>query len=373
MEFILLVIKFIGAAIVAIIILILLAILIFRIWFNRICKANDHLFNHGEPIINPPRVKLTAYHGKTAHTSMIDRLIHEAEQLGFHLICPNHLFATDLPNDIFVYFLQNNEKTQQIMIYDSENLEKPIIDTMQFYRDKMIRGVSNNPFPSLPYPKNIQTVKLPNETTLTELLKYTSTEFTQDNILSVPEEKLCLLTEQIYAIQQDYLIHLNFADYEYAKAQIEMFNQKNGKTVSREELENNIKTLQKNMKEGYKFNISFVLTNHFLKGTQITAAEWQEYENNIIIVHERETAANLWECYFQDYFIESTYDDPKNVIDEPLIDDALIEKLNDLKDLYQHRPMDYTHAILPFLPKKHTCKKLGEIKYPLNAEFYYLK
>ena len=373
MDFILLVGKFIGAAIVAVIIVVLLAIFGFRFWIGRMMKKAMAMPNHGMPIINQPRVKLTAHRGETAHQAMIDQLIHEAEHLGFHLVQPNHLFMSDLPAGIYVYFLQNSTKTQHIAIYDSEQLEKPMIDMMQCYQDKTIRGVSNSPFASLPYPSNVQTEKLPPDTSLTELLHYMSTEFSKDGIFAVQGEKLSSIIEQLYAMQQDYLIHLNFADYAYAKSQVDKFAKENPKQKqSPEDLQEMIQMIQENMREGYEHNIPFVVIDRFLKENKMDAAEWQDYDENIVIVHERQTAETLWEDHFQNYFIEYEHDEKEDDwVEKSLVDDSVMAQLNDLQDRYMHRPFDYVNALLPLLPKERQYKKLGSIKYPINAELYY--
>ena len=373
MDFILLVGKFIGAAIVAVVIVVLLAIFGFRFWISRMMKKTMGALSQDMPIINQPRVKLTAYRGETAHQAMIDQLIHEAEYLGFHLVEPNHLFETDLPAGIYVYFLQNSNKTQHIAIYDSEQLEKPMIDMMQCYQDKTICGVSNSPFASLPYPSNVKTEKLPPETSLTELLHYMSTEFSQEGIFAVQGEKLSSIIEQLYAMQQDYLIHLNFADYAYAKSQVDKFAHDNPKKKqSPEELQDMIQMIQDNMREGYEHNIPFVVQDRFLKENKMDAAQWQEYESNLVIVHERQTAETLWEEHFQNYFIEYVHNEKEDDwVDKPLVDEAVMAQLNDLKDRYIHRPFDYVNAVLPLLPKERQFKKLGGIKYPINADLYY--
>jgi hypothetical protein len=200
-----------------------------------------------------------------------------------------------------------------------------------------------------------------------------STEFSQDGIFAVQGEKLSSIIEQLYAMQQDYLIHLNFADYTYAKSQVDKFVKENPKNKQiPEDLQEMVQMIQENMREGYEYNIPFIVQDRFLKENKMDAAEWQEYENNLVIVHERQTAETLWEEHFQDYFIEYVHDEKEDDwVDQALVDEAVMAQLNDLKDRYIHRPFDYVNAVLPLLPKERQFKKLGSIKYPINAELYY--
>lgn len=372
MDFMLLVGKFIAAGLVAVAVLVLIAVFGFRFWVQRTINKMLDMPNSGMPIINQPRVKLTAHRGETAHQAEVNQLIAEAENLGFHLIEPNHLFEADLPHGFFLYLLQNNEKTQHITIYDSENLVKPIIDMMQCYQDRTIYGISNTPFTSLPYPSNIRTVKLPTDKTLTELWEYMTTNAPAENMQVVQSDQLCGVIEQLYGIQQDYLIHLNFSDYDYAKEQVDKFIETNQQKFTPEQYEEMVTMIQTNMREGYEYNIPDVVKERFLKENKIDAAKWNEYDENIVIIHERQTSEILWNDYFQHYFTECVHDEKRDEwVDQPLVDDSTIVELAELQATHMDKPLDYVNAVLPLLPKERQVKKLGRVDYPVNAEFYY--
>lgn len=373
MDFILLVGKFIGALIVAVVVIILMAILGFRFWISRVMKKSLSDPYFGLPTFNPARINLTAFSGETAHQMEVNQLIQEANGLGYELIQPNHLFESDSWHGIYVYFLQNSTKTAHIAIYDSENLQAPMIDIMQCYEDKIVRGVSNSPFSALPYPSNIQTVKLPKETTLTELLEYKTQAFTTQGLFVVEGKKLSSILEQLYAIQQDYLIHLNFADYDYVKEQVDAQPISVKKKQTPEEIQAAIKMVQDNMREGYEYNIPIVVKERFLKETKMDALEWQKYEEKLIVIHERQTAEKLWEEHFQNCFIDYTEDDHEEWGEKPLVSDSVMAQLEDLQVKFMHRPLDYVSAILPLLPANQSFQKLGKVQYPLHAELYYFE
>lgn len=367
MDFIFLVGKFIAAAIVAVVVIFLLAVLGIRFWLGRVLKQAMNA-----PHLNPARVKLTAYHGETAHPAEMAQLIEEARQLGYELIEPNHLFESDSIHGIFIYFLQNSTKTTHIAIYDSENLKAPMIDVIQCYADKTVRGVSNSSFPALPYPSNVQNIKLPKASTLTELLEYKTQAFTTEGLFAVEGKKLSSILEQLYAIQQDYLIHLNFADIDYVKAQIDVSDEKHiYEKQSPAEQQKTIQLIQNTMRENYEYNIPIVVTERFLKETKMDALEWQQYEENLVIIHERQTAEQLWDDHFQNCFIDYVHDEQSDEwIEKPIANSAVMDQLEVLKTQYMHRPLDYTNAVLNLLPSTVSVKKIGEVRYPLHAVLY---
>ena len=55
-------------------------------------------------------------------------------------------------------------------------------------------------------------------------------------------------------------------------------------------------------------------------------------------------------------------------VDKPLVDEAVMAQLNDLKDRYIHRPFDYVNAILALLPKERQFKKVGQNEDELSLK-----
>lgn len=328
----------------------------------------DTFTDQTEPIINDPRIKLSATREETPHQLEINQLITEANRLGFQLIKPNALYQVESSNGniFYVYLFQNEPKTTHLALYDNEMLEKPIFDIMQFYQDKTIKGISTSPFTGLPYPKNIQSTNMQGAT-LQQALQYVRTKISNDGIGTLSPASVVKSIEQVYAIQQDYLIHINFADLDYLRKQAER------NIMDIEVTDELVKDMQERMYAGYEFTIPEVVVDRYLRDNKVDAITWQEYENNITIIHERQTADKIWEKDLKCYFVELDYDrKQKKTIETPFVNITTMEKLAALKAQLMNQPFDYFSAVTKLLPPECEVKKIGDVSYPLKSELYYI-
>lgn len=370
MEFLALVGKFVGAGAIAIVVLIVLLIVLFRWWIKR--KVNAMVKEFGEEfnaIINPARLELTPLKEATPNQLQMNQKITEAEALGFHLIQPNGVFETNLTGNVFLYFFQNADRTMHMLLFDNEDFDYPRIELVRFYKNRTVQGVTNRTEPILPYPKNIQIVGRQGAS-MSELFKYADINFLDVEAVAMTGCQLMGAIEQVYGMQQDYMVHLNFADYNYVRGQLE--NDKAKGRIDRI-TGDMVEDIQKRMRDGYEYTIPTIIVERFLKEQKMDALTWQNYDDHVIVIHERQTAENLWHKHLKFYFIDMEYDKKrKETIEKPKVPLVKMNKLCALKTKHMTEPLKYMEVMVVELPEECDAQLVGIVNYPLKAAIYYL-
>lgn len=287
-----------------------------------------------------------------------------ANAKGFKLLEPNGIYASNLPNDLDLCILSNETQTLHMALYLDE-VGTSLRVTMFGKSDDKIYRVTNDPTQIVPTPENIQNI----------FFQVNTLDIFCDQAVKIlqakqpqPVEYFQKLLVELYRQQHEHLIHMDFADAEYIAQYWEKHLPQDNQAALLEQVYNT----QDAIRNAYIQQIPMIAINQYLKDHSMDALTWQRYSRNLVVVHERQTALNIWEN-IRGCFVALDYDaDKGEVVERPIVANETIIKLSQLKEEMMFSPFAFMAGISQLLPQPYLLQPLGKVNYPVAAEIFYL-
>lgn len=330
--------QIIGIAVVSIIVLLILAYYGLKLYLRiKLGKRLAKALEHGQ-LAQPARLHLESIAAQDIDDSEFHELVNQCQQLDFNTI--GYYLIPEIDNTT-IYAASNNSKDITIVIYS--HIVGCFFDVVATSTDKLNVTYSTAPAgDGLDHPPGEEKHYLPAETTLAEALRLLE-QRTSGIRTTLPRDFVSFF-EDAYAKEMDWRL-----DRGMTAEEVKNMATKQGAHYSDEQIQAAIE--QQNYQ--YSIELDTLVIDTFLDSGQVTAKQWNNYQDGTLIIHKKSSLEDLQETLA--WYVDEL--ETRNML-TPIIDKAencwqLMDELN------------------PLLPSSHRFELIGSLDSPVSAKLFY--
>lgn len=330
----------VGIAVVALILLIILGYFGLRLYFR--LKLGKHLFkalDHG-PLAQPATINLEPIAAQDIDEPEFHQFVEHVQQMGYKSLGFYHIPELD---NTRLYAATNSSKDITIVIY--AHVIGCFYDVVAQTSDGLNITYSTAPAgDGLDYPPGEEKYFLPFDTPLEEAISLLTTR--TDSLRLPLEGSFTEFFEQAYAKEMKWRLGRGMTEQEMMNVAA-----MNGEEYSPEQIQAAL------AEQNYQYSLELdrLIIDEFLESGQVTAKQWNTYQDGTLVIHKNTPIAELQESLT--WYVEDLETQP---ILQPIIDKAedcwqLMTELNSL------------------LPSSHQFELIGSVESPATAKLFYNK
>ncbi|GAA4360193.1 hypothetical protein [Kangiella marina] len=329
--------QIIGIIVVSLIVLLILGYFGLKYYIRlKVGKQLSKVIEHG-PLDQPARITLEQALKDDIKSSEFHQYVNTVKSLDMIEV---GYFTIPQLNDTQLYAAYSPDKKACIVIYS--HIIGCFFDVVAPLSDGTNLTFSTAPFAEgMDYPPGEEKHFLPQETTVNEAYQMLLDDGRQRLTLELPFKDYF---EQAYAKEMDWRLTQGMTEHEI-RNQAAL----NGQQVSEED----IYAALEEQNQLYSEELDKLVIANFLDSDHITAKEWNQYQDHLLVVHEKTSLEYLQEVlhwHINDLSPNNTF---ANIIDRAKNCFELISELNN------------------YLPEQKQLQLIGQVQDPVDAKFYY--
>lgn len=330
----------IGIAVVSIILLIILGYFGLRLYFR--LKLGKHLakaLEHG-PLAQPARIHLEPIAADEIDSHEFHQLVDNLHQRTFKPI--GYYLIPELDNTR-LFAATNPAKDITVVVY--AHVIGCFYDVVAQSSGGINITYSTAPAgDGLDYPPGEEKYFLPLETPLEDAIGLLKAR--TDNLRLPLEGSFTTFFEQAYAKEMEWRLDRGMTEQEVMNVAA-----KNGEQYSPEQ----IQAALDDQNYQYSLELDFLVIDAFLESGQVTAKQWNTYQDSTLVIHKNTSLADLQESLT--WYVDEL-ETRKMLV-------PIIEKAQDCWQLIQE--------LNPLLPSSHQFELIGSLDSPVSAKLFYNK
>lgn len=330
----------IGIAVVSIILLLILGYFGFKLYFR--IKFGKHLakaLEHG-PLAQPARIHLEPISASEVDDGEFHQQVETLQRLGFQTI--GYYLVPELDHTR-LFAASNQEKDITVAVY--AHVVGCFYDVVAQTSDGINITYSTAPAgDGLDYPPGEEKYFLPTGTPLEEAIDLLKTR--TDSLRQPIEGSFSDFFEQAYAKEMDWRLERGVMEHEVLN-----LAEKHGEQYSPEQIQSALD----DQNYQYSLELDLLVIDAFLESGQVTAKQWNTYQNSTLVIHKNTPLADLQESL--NWYVDDL-ETRKMLL--PVIEQA--------KDCWQ-----LIDELNPLLPSSYQFELIGSLDSPVPAKIFYNK